>query len=419
MSLEQITQIAKLDHTNQDVLNILALYQEQIISWLNSKKFQAWAQKPYPPLLNPAKIDYAFLNPIHAWVLNLPLPKHYDFITFGSKFSGLDTARGYLMLCGAHGISSSDAGLLTSIDTYIYFYQNLLIYADMKEKDEISSAFLLLDEFVLDNDASKLYSLIDASNALHVVADPISALCASLCARKFRADFIFDDKTSLEKGLELPNSDINSHLSNIKELYHDGFMFQLLSQSMKNLCLKQNSDFSQDKAFATICDIAKSLGLKAPQQKTLPQKGVESDILPLKICVKEFSFYLTSCYRPEAGIYADREISQAFSLANPCMQVLLENANDALVLLKDKELFAVCKERIELASKAVNCLINSLEEKTSQAEILEYLLSHKDSRKLAENMIEQHLIVLNQVAPAIISGFKYYQAFKLLCANNA
>ena len=191
MSLTQIAQIAKLDHTDKETLDILALYENQIISWLNSKEFHSshWASKPYVPLLNPDSLDYAFLHPFHAWTLNLPL-KHYDFVAFGSKFSGLDAARGYLLACDAHSISSACP---SSCESYMSFYQNLLIYADMKEKGEISSIYLLLDDFVLDNDANKLYSLIDASLALHVVRDPISALCASLCASKLNADFAFDE----------------------------------------------------------------------------------------------------------------------------------------------------------------------------------------------------------------------------------
>ena len=77
MSLTQIAQIAKLDHTDKETLDILALYENQIISWLNSKEFQTshWASKPYVPLLNPDSLDYAFLHPFPAWTLNLPL-KH-------------------------------------------------------------------------------------------------------------------------------------------------------------------------------------------------------------------------------------------------------------------------------------------------------------------------------------------------------
>ena len=75
MSLTQIAQIAKLDHTDKETLDILALYENQIISWLNSKEFHSshWASKSYVPLLNPDSLDYAFLHPFHAWTLNLPL----------------------------------------------------------------------------------------------------------------------------------------------------------------------------------------------------------------------------------------------------------------------------------------------------------------------------------------------------------
>ena len=421
MSLTQIAQIAKLDHTDKETLDILALYENQIISWLNSKEFHSshWASKPYLPLLNPDSLDYAFLHPFHAWTLNLPL-KYYDFVAFGSKFSGLDTARGYLLACDAHGISSACP---SSCESYMSFYQNLLIYADMKEKGEISSIYLLLDDFVLDNDANKLYSLIDASSALHVVRDPISALCASLCASKLSADFVFDENSDLQAALQAalqsPNSDINSHLSNIKELFHDGFMFKLLSQSMKNLCLKEYSDFTSEHAFSTTQEIASTLGLKAPQNGSFFSGDPQSfaGILPLKIQVNaELCLYLTSVYDTQFGIYKDSDISPAFTLAHSSMRALLAKPDDALSLLKNKELFAKTKELVELASKKV------LELKTgsniNEAEILEFLLTHNDARKLAKSVLDQHLMLLKQLAPALVQSFSRYQAFELLCAKD-
>lgn len=417
MSLTQIAQIAKLDHTNQETLDILALYENQIISWLNSKEFQTshWASKPYVPLLNPDSLDYAFLHPFHAWTLNLPL-KHYDFVAFGSKFSGLDAARGYLLACDAHGISSTSN---SSYESYMSFYQNLLIYADMKEKDEISSIYLLLDDFVLDSDANKLYSLIDASLALHVVRDPIQTLCDSLCASKLRADFVFDENSDLQTAIQSPNSDINSHLSNIKELYHDGFMFKLLSPSMKNLCLKEYSDFTSTHAFATTRQIASTLGLKAPQNSSFFNSNPHSlaGILPLKIQVNtELCLYLTSVYASEFGIYKDSDISPAFALAHHSMRVLLAKPDDALTLLKNKELFARTKELTELASKKV--LELKISPNINEAEILEFLLTSGDARKLAKSVLDQHLMLLKQLAPALVQSFSRYQAFELLCAKD-
>lgn len=424
-TLMQIAQIAKADISNPQIAQILTSYESQITQWLTSSEFAAshWASKLYPPLLNPECIDYTYMDIIHAWVLNLPLPKHYDFIAFGSAFSGLKKASSFLMLCGAHSIST--AGISSSFECYMHFYKNILIYADMKEKEEISYSFLELNDFILDEDTQKLYSLLDASKALHVVADPISTLRASLCTSKLSTDFALgladEPKTALQAGLQAPNSDINSHLSNIKELYHDGFMFNLLSSSMKNICLKQNSDFSPDKAFATTCEIASTLGLKAPEKNSAFNADPElfSGLLPLKICVdNELCLYLTTCYESEFGIFRDNDISPAFSLAEPSMRVLLAKPDDALIFLKNKELFAKTKERVELASKAILELTNSFKTSISEAEILEFLLTQAESRKLARDILAQHLMILKQVAPALVQSFTRYQAFELLCAKD-
>lgn len=422
MSPEQIAQIAKLDYTNADILSILAQYQDQIISWLSSREFQTsiWASKPYPPLLNPEKTNYAFLNPAHAWLLNLPLPRHYDFIAFGSAFSGLSLARAFLLACDAHAISPS--GTATSMEAYMRLYNSLLIYADMREKDEISSAYLLLDEFILDNDAQKLYSLLDASKALHVVNDPICALASSLCASKLSADFVFDDAQKLKSALKTPDiNETTAHLANIKELYHDGFMFKLLSASMKNLCLKQKSDFSPERAFETTCELAASLGLKSPEKSSFfsADPGLFAGILPLQIRINdELCLHLSTCYDSDFGIFGDNDISPAFSLAHTSMRVLLGKADDALILLKDKELFAKAKERVEVASKDILELAKSAKASISEAEILEFLLTQAEARKLAKSVLDQHLMILKQVAPALVQTFTRYQAFELLCAKD-
>lgn len=289
----------------------------------------------------------------------------------------------------------------------------------MKEKGEISSIYLLLDDFVLDNDANKLYSLIDASLALHVVRDPIQTLCASLCASKLSADFVFDENSHLQAALQSPNSDINAHLANIKELFHDGFMFKLLSGGMKNLCLKEYSDFTSAHAFATTKGIASTLGLKAPQNSSFFSGDPQSfaGILPLKIQVNtELFLYLTSVYDAQFGIYKDSDISPAFTLAHHSMRTLLSKPDDALTLLKNKELFARTKELVELASKKVLELKKG--SNINEAEILEFLATSADARKLAKSVLDQHLMLLKQLAPALTQSFLHYQAFELLCAKD-
>ncbi|MCI7447071.1 DUF2972 domain-containing protein, partial [Campylobacter sp.] len=130
----------------------------------------------------------------------------------------------------------------------------------------------------------------------------------------------------------------------------------------------------------------------------------------------ELCLYLTSVYDTQFGICKDSDISPAFTLAHSSMRALLAKPDDALTLLKNKKLFAKTKELVELASKKV------LELKTgsniNEAEILEFLLTHDDARKLAKSVLDQHLMLLKQLAPTLVQSFSRYQAFELLCAKD-
>ena len=93
MTLKQIAKLGKIEPNNEN-LEILSYYQTACQKWLESKEFKNsnWAKKPYPPLLNPDEVVYEKIPDKHAWMLNLPLPKNYDFVLFGSHAAGMHAA---------------------------------------------------------------------------------------------------------------------------------------------------------------------------------------------------------------------------------------------------------------------------------------------------------------------------------------
>ena len=101
MSIEEICQIAQIEPSDENK-EIIEKYAKHIIAWISSDEFkQNWAHKPFPPLINPAVMDYVGSDASHAWVLNLPLPKYYDFVVFGAHASRLHSAiPAFLYLCG-------------------------------------------------------------------------------------------------------------------------------------------------------------------------------------------------------------------------------------------------------------------------------------------------------------------------------
>ena len=66
MTTEEILQIGKVERNDENIA-IIERFKEQISSWLKSDKFQqiavgggssTYAALPYPPLLDPASINY-------------------------------------------------------------------------------------------------------------------------------------------------------------------------------------------------------------------------------------------------------------------------------------------------------------------------------------------------------------------------
>ncbi|WP_414843435.1 hypothetical protein [Helicobacter hepaticus] len=82
-------------------LDLIAKEYDNIKLWLTSQSFlEKYANHPYPPLLNPKKLDYTKIPAEVAWDLNLPLPPYYQFVFFGSHATGNRGLESFLRRCG-------------------------------------------------------------------------------------------------------------------------------------------------------------------------------------------------------------------------------------------------------------------------------------------------------------------------------
>ena len=70
--------------------------------WLNSQEFKQKyldTKHPFPPLLNPDKINYKNIDAKIAWELNLPIPSYYDFILYSNGSSATALSILFLEKC--------------------------------------------------------------------------------------------------------------------------------------------------------------------------------------------------------------------------------------------------------------------------------------------------------------------------------
>ena len=380
MTVEQICHVGKIE-LNDENTHIIQSYAQHIVPWLESNEFrEKWASKPYPPLINPEKIDFDGANALHAWTLNIPFPKFYDFVVFGSHGVGITTAmNGFLYLCGAVGIGLSRKAKLNETDdnekpsnkaAYIELLKGLMAIKTLKDNQklkEVNHIFLMLNDFIADKDAKKIYSLIDASLALHIVRDPISNLKSLVnnpeivkkmwysdesydiesfekdmkegrlsygALRDIALDFTQDPakllkqiihyaggkeeskpkntekikKISEEEMILRPKiSSVDTWMVDSTQAFHDGVLFQLLSGSLKKCKLKQTSDFIGEKSYDCMCEICEFLGIKKPDESLAPvfSKRAANSVafLPLTI----YANAKTPLFSDEKGSFKDKD----------------------------------------------------------------------------------------------------------------
>lgn len=494
MTVEQICKIGKVK-INDENIAIINQYKDYIIPWLSSDEFKNnYAKKEFPPLINPAKLDYEGSNPAYAWVLNLPLPAFYDFCVFGSHAVGLHGAMiGFFALCGVtrkvmalRGGVAANLTDTSSQDNYERMFKEILISNQLKQTGRIKHFYLQLSDLVLDDDTKKFYSLIDASNALHIVRDPISVLkgiaaCphrAELMKIEGSEDFVpfgmflhqdpfvhfskhifymnhgltmnTDKQSGVGKGKEMDFlPDINSvewWLLNYEQTFHDGIMYQLLAPSLKNIKLKQTTDFASEKCFESMCELADHFGFNRPKQsdrwlfeqrvsdlkhltpmilyanKSCPlyseQKSKEPEINK-ELVENSIKIILTTRFDEMLYILPEFDISSLFELADPIFAVRIESAEVALKLLKSPELLAKIKIYIKDLSHALlkQARIENTK-KFKESDVLAWFEKYPKMRQVMSFIMKQHLLLLRTHKPEIIEGYKYYQEFLKLSKDD-
>lgn len=317
MSIEEICKIANIE-TNSENIEIITKFKPHIEKWLQSDEFKEnFSKKPYPPLLNPNNIDYKNSQALNCWVLNLPLPKYYDFVIFGAHCCGFHAAiPGFLLLCGAQGrsmvIREGDVNKNYK-ENYIRMFNELCRFQTLKEKGLIEKTYLQITDLIVEKDCVKFHKLIDASKALHVVKDPIEIMRSATETQikieniviknrnyplglfldtnydEFLNDLLYyHSSEKAEQKLKLPDiKSIKYGLCDISQHFHSALLFELLKDSLKVVKLKQTSDFIGEKAFDTMKEISEHFGLRGPknEDKWLFERRVADfkQLLPLSI----------------------------------------------------------------------------------------------------------------------------------------
>ena len=493
MDIEEICQIANIDasHGNKEIIES---YKDHIMNWLSSQKFRDnYASLSYPPLIDPDIMNYEGSAPEHAWVLNIPLPKYYDFVAFGSHAVGFHGALpGFLSLCGVApkvmALRDSSAAMMGKSEqhgskgNYIRMYSELVRCNAAKQTGRIKHLYLQLTDLVIDNDTKKFYSLVDASKCLNIVRDPISVLKGMVaCPHKIeRLDvegdlidfglFLEQDPHKIfskylmyrtsgtitahkDKGVgEGKEMDFTPCIDSLdywildaEQSFHDGAIYSLLNGKIKSLMLRQTNDFVGERCFDTMKEMAAHFGFDSPKEEDrwLFSKRVSdlTHLTPMIIYAHPDSELFTS--NPEGKTVNKRfidecikiklttrfddinildphlNISCLFETADPIFSVFLVDAAQGLSLLKNPALQEKLKIYIkELSVALLKCANDANTKKFKEYDILEYLQTHIDQRRLLKYILNQHLTGLRTYKPDIINSWEYYAKFIELCKDD-
>ncbi|WP_270984959.1 DUF2972 domain-containing protein [Campylobacter upsaliensis] len=413
---------------------------DEVSLWLNSKEFKEKYEDinhPYPPLLNPDKLNdenyilnYEKIPANLAWEMNLPLPRRYEFLNWGSHCVGNFAIQRFLYLCNFIGIQPQR----TSKATYFFQYQCLLHYS---KKEQI---YLILLDCFNDEYFEKLGYLYPNTPSLHQSRDPISKLKTHLtlkgCGINYKNNVDIDDE--IEKIVKnrvgywngshmVSNPSFIGALSIIEdkqEHFHDYLLYKAL-KNITEVKIINSADLIGKRGAETMLNLAEEFKFNIPDYEK------NKEIFSLKIAE----------YIPIFPIFVDcRKYFKCFI----CLTKLqLKDKNyiniNAYFGFKDEEFIAcvhkneleffkqnvskihLCKDKLAKIALALEKLKKQVDFKRSRVkeeQLLNYLKRHPNIAKKFKKVIdEKHLPFIKAVRPDIVASWKYYKEFEKMCEN--
>ncbi|EQB3222690.1 DUF2972 domain-containing protein, partial [Campylobacter upsaliensis] len=413
---------------------------DEVSLWLNSREFKEKYEDinhPYPPLLNPDKLNdenyilnYEKISANLAWEMNLPLPRRYEFLNWGSHCVGNFAIQRFLYLCNFIGIQPQR----TSKATYFFQYQCLLHYS---KKEQI---YLILLDCFNDEYFEKLGYLYPNTPSLHQSRDPISKLKTHLtlkgCGINYKNNVDIDDE--IEKIVKnrvgywngshmVSNPSFIGALSIIEdkqEHFHDYLLYKAL-KNITEVKIINSADLIGKRGAETMLNLAEEFKFNIPDYEK------NKEIFSLKIAE----------YIPIFPIFVDcRKYFKCFI----CLTKLqLKDKNyiniNAYFGFKDEEFIAcvhkneleffkqnvskihLCKDKLAKIALALEKLKKQVDFKRSRVkeeQLLNYLKRHPNIAKKFKKVIdEKHLPFIKAVRPDIVASWKYYKEFEKMCEN--
>ncbi len=431
--------------------------------WIQSEEFKKYYQnQPYPPYLNPQKVDYENILPDLAWDLNLPVPpQKYHCLNISNGLSASAATLMFFKECEVNTISFH----MTAKEWYKDFLR--------KTNKEKNAIFCYDNWFIshyydwLGEYANHLKAMLPKNVPfLYIIRDPISRIKGILNHVSDAKGYIkqfnlsFDVESLIQKETYCHSKKIYptfellenaSHFKNDEQWWAMWWRASLATDSLletfkENIgeiyCVEFN-DLKPNKAIETFSKIADFFDFQMPEDKSIFTQRVWNEMynfLPNTFYVNENdlnnknnkikneesfnqqnSFVITitlpSKITPEEKSLVD--------ISCEIKENLIMDDSRILILIKENDLIKL-KENQVLYQAALDYLKNYLNEIQKEIDrrrsvvfkeedVLNFFKNNPKSRKFIQNILNSELNYIRQNHPDFIQRWHYYLEFEKLC----
>lgn len=438
-----------------NVVRVLVMHKDMVLAWLESQEFkEKYINHPYPPLLNPATINYDGIPAEFAWELNLPLPPYFDFLFVAGHGAGGSGFHRFLEHCGCSGFYYG--GIEDARAAYVSIYQQILKNA-LNKNSKQKRTYLMIPDYVIRGDYKKYFALVPKKPAINLVRDPISILRSHLGIKRLAGGggifsltceprSVIDARTGygfVREQTSTPTLDeIPFWINYLPLCYHDTQLISALI-NVDSITYVDMQEILGDVAFDTMCALAQKFDWIMPKEserefytRRVADFGLgfpfklyahPSDIEKLQNgFTNDYSscqlqggipLTITTCYQIEEG---QTDITAAFFKESISPLVITATAQECRNLLQNPQLAQVCSAYLKAFVQAVFAKKDAENAKRLKEEaILEYFKQKPFFREKFKKILESHLAHLQQHRPDIIKGWKYYTQFLEICKENS
>ena len=420
----------------------------QVKAWVESSAFKTQyidANHPYPPLLNPATIDYESIPADLAWEWNLPLPPRYDIINISNGLSASAATLYFFKECNINVPNGNFKAM----------YSQLL----RQNSSQKTAIFFYFTAFCCDksNAMHFKYMLHKKVPLLYIARDPISKIKSLLNHITYRAPHctrfnltcnphnLIPQETYMWSGDIKPSLKIlqNPTQFELEWLYATiacDSILEIFKQNISTIHCIDFNDLNSQKCGDTFRKLAKKLGFEAPKNLDIFSNRIWNEVyylLPTTLYVypsdMEAIEQNLDSLQKEGGFeivitlhsHLSKQQKDFVDISNEIEQNLIIDGAQILVIIQKDMLFKLQENKplynkiIDFLRDYIKAIKNEVKRRKDvifvEGQVLECLSQNNEMRKKIKQIFDNELNFLKANHPDIVASWRYYNEFEKMC----